>query len=308
MHDYLAARTAFFDRVVTGAIAAGTPQIVVGAAGYDGRALRYAKPGVRWFEVDHPATQRDKLARLGRLGIDASGVGFAEADFAADPVATRLLEAGLDPSEPSLFLLEGVAVYLEQAVLERVLDQLRDLAAPGSRLAISVSLSRPAGDAARARFQAAVASMGEPARSILTADEARALLARAGWHLSQEASAGEAGPEQAGTERAGTERARAAGLLTADAGPREEPPARRGRPGPRGNRGRPGLWPRTGICPSRFCCPRRWWRSPSSATTRASTGSRTARPTMASPGTATVPGWCPWSCSRTACGTWPGNR
>ncbi len=162
MHDYLAARTAFFDRVVTGAIAAGTPQIVVGAAGYDGRALRYAKPGVRWFEVDHPATQRDKLARLGRLGIDASSVGFAEADFAADPVATRLLEAGLDPSEPSLFLLEGVAVYLEQAVLERVLDQLRDPAAPGSRLAISVSLSRPAGDAARARFQAAVAAMGEP--------------------------------------------------------------------------------------------------------------------------------------------------
>src|SRR3954454_12548981 len=56
MHDYLAARTSFFDRNVTGAIDRGVRQIVVGAAGYDGRSLRYAKPGFRWFEVDHPAT------------------------------------------------------------------------------------------------------------------------------------------------------------------------------------------------------------------------------------------------------------
>ena len=131
MHDYLAARTAFFDRAVTGAIAAGVRQIVVGAAGYDGRALRYAKPGVRWLEIDHPATQRDKLDRIGRLGIDTSHVSFTAADFTADPVADRLRSAGLDPDEASLFLLEGVAVYLEPDVLERVLDQLREVAAPG---------------------------------------------------------------------------------------------------------------------------------------------------------------------------------
>src|SRR6267154_648087 len=93
------------------------------AAGYDGRAFRYAKPGVRWFEVDHPATQRDKLERLERLGIDASRVRFVEADFTRDPVAGRLRAAGLDPDAPSLFLLEGVAVYLEPAVPEDVLGQ-----------------------------------------------------------------------------------------------------------------------------------------------------------------------------------------
>ena len=71
MHDYLAVRTSFFDRTVVSAIDHGVRQVVVGAAGYDGRAFRYAKPGVRWFEVDHPATQRDKLERLRRLGIAA---------------------------------------------------------------------------------------------------------------------------------------------------------------------------------------------------------------------------------------------
>jgi methyltransferase (TIGR00027 family) len=218
MHDYLAARTAFFDRTVTGALERGVTQVVVGAAGYDGRAFRYAKPGVRWFEVDHPATQRDKLERLQRLGIDASHVRFVEADFTRDPVAVRLRAAGLDPDAPSLFLLEGVAVYLETAVLEDVLRQFRQVAAPGSSLAISMSRSRPRGDAARARFQAAVAALGEPVRSTFEAAEAEALLARTGWPLA-------AGNGDGQQTAAGSSRLRAAGLLVASPGPAAHGPA-----------------------------------------------------------------------------------
>ena len=221
MHDYLAARTRFFDRTVTGALGRGVTQVVVGAAGYDGRAFRYAKPGVRWFEVDHPATQRDKLERLERLGIDASHVRFVEADFTRDPVAGRLRAAGLDPDLPSLFLLEGVAVYLEPVVLEDVLRQFRRVAAPGSSLAISVSLSRPRGDAARARFQATVAALGEPARSTFEAAEAEALLARTGWPLAAENGDGQ-------RTAAGSDRLRTAGLLVASPGPAAHGPAAHG--------------------------------------------------------------------------------
>ena len=210
MHDYLAARTSFFDRTVVGAIDRGVRQVVVGAAGYDGRAFRYAKPGVRWFEVDHPATQRDKLERLARLGIVGSQVRFVEADFTRDQAADRLLAAGFEATLPSLFLLEGVAVYLEPAVLETVLEQFRQVAAPGSRLAISVSLSREHDEGARARFQAAVAALGEPARSTFDASQAKDLLARTGWQTI---------PGRAETA-AKRERLRSAGLLTAIAGPR----------------------------------------------------------------------------------------
>jgi methyltransferase (TIGR00027 family) len=220
MHDYLAARTSFFDRTVTSAIDRGGRQVVVGAAGYDGRSLRYAKPGVRWFEVDHPATQRDKLARLKRLGIDAAGVRFVEADFTRDPLAARLRAAGLDPGAPSLFLLEGIAVYLEPAVLENVLDQFREVAAPGSQLAISVSTSRPA-EGIRARFQAAVAAVGEPARSFFEAGQAEDLLARTGWPVAAAGGKAHAGRKaHAGGKADSDERRRTAGLLTATAGPR----------------------------------------------------------------------------------------
>jgi methyltransferase (TIGR00027 family) len=212
MRDYLEARTRFFDRVVVGAIGRGVRQIVVGAAGYDGRALRYAKPGVRWFEVDHPATQRDKRDRLARLGLDVGQVQLVEADFTRDPIAERLTAARLNPGQLSLFLLEGVAVYLEPAVLERVLTEFRQVAGAGSRLAISVSVSGTDSEA-RSRFQATVAALGEPARSTLEAGQATEVLARTGWQVI-------AGDDAADPEAAARrDRLRSAGLLTATATP-----------------------------------------------------------------------------------------
>jgi methyltransferase (TIGR00027 family) len=219
MHQYLAARTAFFDRTVVGSLDQGVRQVIVGGAGYDGRALRYAKPGVRWFEVDHPATQADKRERLDRLGLAAPHVRFVPADFASDPVADLLLAAGLDARAPGLFLLEGVAVYLEPAVVEQVLDQFRQVAGAGSRLAISVSLSGEHDQGARARFQASVAAMGEPARSAFPAAEAEDLLARTGWHVTP----GPEGPDDSHAV-ARRERLRSAGLLAATAGPRSLAP------------------------------------------------------------------------------------
>ena len=180
MHEYIRARTAFFDRVLLAAIGQGITQVVIGGAGYDGRALRYGAPGVRWFELDHPATQADKRARLSRLGIAAPQVSFIPADFTTDPVAEPLLAAGLDPARPSLFLFEGVAVYLERPVTERVLTEFAAVAAGGSLLAISVSVGS-ATSPTRARFQQRVAELGEPARTVLTAEAATGLLAAAGW-------------------------------------------------------------------------------------------------------------------------------
>jgi methyltransferase (TIGR00027 family) len=182
MHEYLRARTAFFDRVVVTALGNGVSQVVIGGAGYDGRAFRYAKPGVRWFEVDHPATQADKRERIARLGLDAAHIAFITADFTADPVAARLRETGLDQARPALFLFEGVAVYLERPVIERVLAEFRAVTAPGATLAISVSTG--AASSTRAAFERAVASVGEPARSRLNPADTTALLSAVGWEVT----------------------------------------------------------------------------------------------------------------------------
>jgi len=219
MHDYLRGRTAFFDRVVVGALERGFTQVVIGAAGYDGRALRYAKPGVTWFEVDLLSTQQDKVARLLRLGIGTEHVRFVEADFASDPVVERLLAAGLAPSRSCLFLLEGVAVYLERAVLERALRQFAQAAAPDSYLAISMSIDSDAHDPeARARFRDAVPAMGEPARLTLELDEAIELLASTGWQELAEVGATDGSDNEDSEEdsdEVAQQRRRWAGLLIA---------------------------------------------------------------------------------------------
>ena len=184
MHEYIRARTAFFDRVVVTALDRGIEQVVNGGAGYDGRAFRYAKPGVRWFEVDHPATQADKRERITRLGLAAPHIAFIPADFTVDPIAALLLAAGLDPARPALFLFEGVAVYLERPVIERVLAEYREVTPAGSTLAISVSVGGATSET-RTRFQQRVAELGEPARTVLTFDEAAGLLSAAGWQLQE---------------------------------------------------------------------------------------------------------------------------
>jgi methyltransferase (TIGR00027 family) len=190
MVRYLAARTAFFDRVVVNAIDGGLRQLVIAAAGYDGRALRYAPPEVRWFEVDHPDTQRDKLDRLQRLHIDANHIRFVAADFADPGLGDALAAAGLDRNEPSLFVCEGVAIYLEPAVLESLLRELRSVAGAGSRLAISLSIhtNEDAESVRREAFRTAVAAMGEPARTVLDPDEVDTLLTSTGWRARPSAS------------------------------------------------------------------------------------------------------------------------
>lgn len=161
MAGYLRLRTAFFDRVVVNGLERGATQVAMIGAGYDGRALRYAKSDVRWFEIDHPATQADKLQRLTRLTIATPNVTFVAADMVTDDVAAAMIAAGFEPDTPSLLLCEGVAVYLEPTVLAGVLAQLRSIGTAGTRLALSSRI--PAADRARREaFAARVADLGEP--------------------------------------------------------------------------------------------------------------------------------------------------
>ena len=208
MSRYLAARTSFFDQVVVGALDDGVGQVVIVGAGYDGRALRYSRPGVRWFEVDHPDTQADKRERLGRLGVETGHVSFVPADLGATDVGPALLDAAFDPGRRSLFLCEGLLVYLERDVIDRLLAGLRAVAAPGSRLVLSVSvaLEDGAGRERREQFSRRVAAVGEPARTVLPAGQAEELLERLGW------SAGASG-------RGVPDRGRAVGLIVAAAAP-----------------------------------------------------------------------------------------
>lgn len=183
MTRYLQGRTAFFDRVVVNALERGITQVVTVGAGYDGRALRYGKPGVRWWEVDHPGTQADKRSRIERLGIATPHVIFVDHDLRDGDLREVLLHAAVEPNSPSLMLCEGVTVYLDPRVLVALLADLRSIAAVGSRLAVSLATTpvTPEDVAFRDTFQTVVAALGEPSHNSLDADATTAIFAETGW-------------------------------------------------------------------------------------------------------------------------------
>lgn len=67
--SWIAARTKFYDQLVIDCLDAGVRQVVIVGAGYDARAWRFARDGVRFIEVDHPITQERKKALADRKSV-----------------------------------------------------------------------------------------------------------------------------------------------------------------------------------------------------------------------------------------------
>jgi methyltransferase (TIGR00027 family) len=131
MELWIALRTAFLDAQVSHATdARGVSQVVLLGAGFDARAARLARPGVRFFEVDHPATQAEKRARLAELaGYPVDAAAFVSCDFeSGQDFVDQLSAAGFDTGSPAVILWEGVVAYLSEeavrATLRRVAEAL----------------------------------------------------------------------------------------------------------------------------------------------------------------------------------------
>ena len=192
----LIARTQFFDERVLAALSAGIGQVVILGAGYDDRALRFRSPGVRFFELDHPATQQDKRRRLRAMPGPDRGPVLATADFRHDDVTAVLQSCGHDADQPTLFLCEGLLVYLDRPACVRLLRAARASAAEGSELAVSLATHRDGADSARV---AAIAnsrrpsSAEEPWLTILPVTAHVELLGEAGWVVDRSVDAAQLG-------------------------------------------------------------------------------------------------------------------
>jgi O-methyltransferase involved in polyketide biosynthesis len=118
------------------------------------------------------------------------------ADFGRDDVADVLGVAGHDAARPTLFVCEGLLVYLDQPTTIRFLSGVRAAAADGSVLAASLSVHADGLDSqvvvARGNARRRTAD-AEPFRTILPADAQADLLAMAGWRIIASADAADLG-------------------------------------------------------------------------------------------------------------------
>jgi methyltransferase (TIGR00027 family) len=184
----MAARTKFFDDETVAALARGVRQVVIVGAGYDGRALRFRSPGVRWIEVDHPATQPDKQARLRRLGVSVDHITFAAVDLTTDDLASALANAGHDATGPTLFICEGLLAYLPPQTARQLCKTLRRRAHPESVLAVNFRVA-PATDPARGSLRAAVDGLlsviGERRLNDFGPGDGESMVEATGWSIAR---------------------------------------------------------------------------------------------------------------------------
>jgi methyltransferase (TIGR00027 family) len=124
MELWIGVRTRFLDRAVE-RLSPLLPQVVLLGAGLDTRAARLARPGVRFFEVDAPATQRDKLERLSRLdGYPVDAATYAACDFEHEDFLERLADVGFDVDRPAVVIWEGVTYYLSEPAVRGTLRRI----------------------------------------------------------------------------------------------------------------------------------------------------------------------------------------
>ena len=132
--DLVPARTLYFDRIIERSLR-NVDQFVLMGAGYDTRAYgMFAEAGVTYFELDQAVVQAHKREMLDRTNIDSHHVRFVTVDFSEDDLFTNLANAGFDASKRTLFLWEGVTLYLSLEEVENTMGLVKERAAPGSIL------------------------------------------------------------------------------------------------------------------------------------------------------------------------------
>lgn len=139
--ELMAARTVAID---DGVRDSAHPQLVLLGAGLDARAWRMPElAGTAVFEVDQPASQQDKRARLGERTPLATSLTFVPVDFAEDSLAARLAESGHDAGAPTTWIWEGVVPYLTPDQVAATVALVAAVSAPGSRFIISYPVPSP---------------------------------------------------------------------------------------------------------------------------------------------------------------------
>lgn len=130
------ARTKHIDAVLQHCAEQGMEQLVILGAGFDTRPYRFKDilTNTKVFEIDHPGTQAIKKERAAKLkGSLPENVTYVPIDFNTQSLDT-LLESGYSATLTTLFIWEGVCMYIMPEAVDRVLWFVSHRSGPGSSI------------------------------------------------------------------------------------------------------------------------------------------------------------------------------
>lgn len=185
-------RTRLIDLALIEFVEGGGRQILLLGAGFDSRAVRLCGSALTVFEVDHPATQKVKRAKL-----PESLARYLPWDFEKQPASqlgAALAALGLDVKKPTLTIWEGVTMYLSAEAVDATVAAIRSLSAPGSPLVFTY-LEASMLSVHKARwFTRLLGLRGEPLTLGFEPGEMKAWLEARGLSLRSDAALSAAAP------------------------------------------------------------------------------------------------------------------
>ena len=137
-------RSRYIEDELDRAIKRGVSQYVILGAGLDSFAYRRSDVAkvLQVFEVDHPATQVWKRARLQDLGIASpDNLASVPVDFEKQSLVEGLRKSGYRSDAPAVFSWLGVVVYLTPDAIFGTLRTIASLA-PGTEIIFEYPLPR----------------------------------------------------------------------------------------------------------------------------------------------------------------------
>ena len=131
-----ALRKRHIERVLRESLEEGFQQVVILGGGLDSLALRlraeFAR--VRFMELDHPATQRVKQEVIQNRHLEGENLRLLPVDFTQQTLEQCLAACpGYQPDSRTVFLCEGVLMYLEEREVEAIFAFIRRQASPLNR-------------------------------------------------------------------------------------------------------------------------------------------------------------------------------
>ncbi len=132
-------RTKFLDDLLEQASAAGVRQVVLLGAGMDSRAFRMDWPeGTRLFEVDTAAPLDFKASVLRQERAVARCERITVPVDLRDDWPGALAAAGHDAAAPTVWIAEGLLIYLPEDAVELLLARIGARSAIGSRMGLTL--------------------------------------------------------------------------------------------------------------------------------------------------------------------------
>ena len=132
---YFCHRTPFYDKRVQQAVDEGCSQVVLLAAGLDSRAFRLGlAANVKVFELDQAPVLNFKHEVLARHAIRPDCIRTPVAVDLLDDWPRALTSAGFDPRQPTIWVAEGLLMYLSRADADLLMERITALSAVGSRI------------------------------------------------------------------------------------------------------------------------------------------------------------------------------